>query len=298
MLHVWRVGLQFVINLAPSPPLFRTESEISQRGSAFRYIGGHGLWQVSIGVVLGRAFPTLSTASLSAPISHFTPYFFFLFLLHLQPSHPPYRKQTPSLLLVTMAFKTLDSAASGGETNGTNVTVPKGSGGATSAVLYRHLNHEFLELDRGEGSYLVMADGQKILDASGGAAVGCIGWGNKRVAEAVMKQVLKVPYCPTIFYTTSVCEELCKLLVDSTGGHMARAYIVNSGWCQMKVVSGVAGADTRNTRIRSDGSGCKTCEAVLLREEYPRAAEGSLYLATAVLSRYHPRSVGDGWSRI
>ncbi|KAK0636885.1 pyridoxal phosphate-dependent transferase [Bombardia bombarda] len=98
-----------------------------------------------------------------------------------------------------------------------------------SAVFHRHLDHEFLSLARGDGNHLILENGQKILDASGGAAVGCIGWGNKRVAQAVMNQILDIPYCATVFYTTKVQEDLCRDLVDSTGGKMSRAYIVNSG---------------------------------------------------------------------
>lgn len=98
-----------------------------------------------------------------------------------------------------------------------------------SAVLHRHLACEFLPLERGQGNHLVLADGREIFDGSGGAAVGCLGWGNERVAQAVMRQMLAIPYCSTIFYTTSVQEQLCRYLVDSTNGHMGRAYIVNSG---------------------------------------------------------------------
>ncbi|KAK0645574.1 exocyst complex protein exo70 [Cercophora newfieldiana] len=100
---------------------------------------------------------------------------------------------------------------------------------ADSAVLHRHLDASFLSLAKGEGSYLVLEDGRKIFDGSGGAAVGCIGWGNQRVAEAVTRQILDVPYCPTIFYTTKAQEDLCRTLVETSNGHMARAYIVNSG---------------------------------------------------------------------
>jgi adenosylmethionine-8-amino-7-oxononanoate aminotransferase len=98
-----------------------------------------------------------------------------------------------------------------------------------SAVLYRDLALEFLPLARAEGNYIILENGRKIFDALGGAAVGCIGWGNKRVAQAIMDQILKVPYCETIFYTTQVQERLCWSLVNSTNGHMARAFIVNSG---------------------------------------------------------------------
>jgi len=103
----------------------------------------------------------------------------------------------------------------------------------TSAVLHRDLSCDFLPLAEGEGNHLVLEDGRRIFDGSGGAAVGCIGWGNERVARAVSKQIMAIPYCSTIFYTTKAQEELCRYLVDSTQGHMGRAYIVNSGQCGM-----------------------------------------------------------------
>jgi adenosylmethionine-8-amino-7-oxononanoate aminotransferase len=98
-----------------------------------------------------------------------------------------------------------------------------------SAVLHRHLNHRFLPLERTVGNYLYTEHGHKIFDGSGGPSVACLGWGNDRVVDAITKQLRSAPYCATIFYTTRVAEELGRFLVDSTHGHMARAYIVNSG---------------------------------------------------------------------
>ncbi|KAH9897265.1 exocyst complex protein exo70 [Xylariomycetidae sp. FL2044] len=98
-----------------------------------------------------------------------------------------------------------------------------------SSVLHRSLYHKFPRLQRGEGIYLLLDDGRKITDASGGAAVACIGHGDVRVQEKIAEQLTKVAYCSTIFYTTDVCEQLCQVLVDSTKGEMKRAYIVNSG---------------------------------------------------------------------
>ena len=121
-----------------------------------------------------------------------------------------------------MVLVKLDSTTEAGSANG--VTMAK-----MSAVLHRNLALEFLPLARSDGNYLILESGRKIFDASGGAAVGCIGWGNERVAQAVAKQVREAPYCATIFYTTRVQEELCRDLVNSTNGSMSRAYIVNSG---------------------------------------------------------------------
>ncbi|KAI1503077.1 exocyst complex protein exo70 [Biscogniauxia marginata] len=98
-----------------------------------------------------------------------------------------------------------------------------------SAVLHRSLRRKFPHIESGSGNYLLLEDGRRIFDASGGAAVACIGHGNTKVHEAIYKQLRKVSYCSTIFYSTDVYEQLCKELVDSTHHTMKRAYIVGSG---------------------------------------------------------------------
>ncbi|KAK8042601.1 Exo70 exocyst complex subunit [Apiospora phragmitis] len=98
-----------------------------------------------------------------------------------------------------------------------------------SAVLYRDLNAQFLSLARGRGLFLELKNGVSVIDASGGAAVACIGHGDERVRDAIVEQLNKVAYCSTLFYTADVCEKLCQELVGSTNGHMSRAYIVSSG---------------------------------------------------------------------
>lgn len=54
-------------------------------------------------------------------------------------------------------------------------SVQKSNNVPKSAVLHRHLHHDFLELARGEGHYLILNDGRRLFDASGGAAVACVG---------------------------------------------------------------------------------------------------------------------------
>lgn len=53
--------------------------------------------------------------------------------------------------------------------------------------------------------------------------------GNTKVNQAMIEQVCKASYCASTFFTTPVVEEAAKIMVDSTDGHMSRAYIVNSG---------------------------------------------------------------------
>lgn len=49
----------------------------------------------------------------------------------------------------------------------------------------------------------------------------------------MIEQISKLSYCASTFMTTPIVEEAGRLLVDTTGGHMSRAYIVGSGRCSM-----------------------------------------------------------------
>ena len=79
------------------------------------------------------------------------------------------------------------------------------------------------------GLYLTLSDGRKVIDATGGAAVSCIGHGDERVAKAIAAQVTRIDYIHSMFFSCSPTEELARALIDSTGGKMARAFIINSG---------------------------------------------------------------------
>ena len=130
-----------------------------------------------------------------------------------------------------------------------------------SAVLHRDLHHEFMELASTDGIYLTTTDGRKIIDASGGPAVAAIGWGNKRVVEAVVRQMNIAAYSSTMLYTTRVSEELCRFLVDSTNGHMTRAYIVNSG-------SSLCSGGSHSTDTRRIGSEAMEAAVKLARQYF------------------------------
>ncbi|OQE23047.1 hypothetical protein PENSTE_c009G00205 [Penicillium steckii] len=98
-----------------------------------------------------------------------------------------------------------------------------------SAVLYHQLRQKPLNIVGGKGSYLITDDGLEILDATCGAAVSCLGHSDARVHEAIMEQLQKIPYVYSLYFTNSAAEGLSKILVDSTGGKMSRAFIVSSG---------------------------------------------------------------------
>jgi 4-aminobutyrate aminotransferase-like enzyme len=58
-----------------------------------------------------------------------------------------------------------------------------------SQVFHRHCHKPLPVAVRGEGAYLFDKSGKAYLDASGGAAVSCVGHSNPRVRAAIHQQV-------------------------------------------------------------------------------------------------------------
>lgn len=131
-----------------------------------------------------------------------------------------------SLLLVPYLF-TLVSASSANYVSQSRL-------GHVTDVLKTHLftraaNNPPLLAVGGSGNEYVLGDGTHIFDASGGAAVSCIGRYHKRVADAWVKQYQKgIGYLPASLYA-QVCSDLATFLVDSTGGKMVHAEFYGSG---------------------------------------------------------------------
>jgi adenosylmethionine-8-amino-7-oxononanoate aminotransferase len=82
---------------------------------------------------------------------------------------------------------------------------------------------------RGEGIWLHTADGRRIIDGSGGAAVACIGHGNARVAEAIAAQAARMAYAHTGFFTSEPAEDLAHTLLDGEPGGLSHAWFCSSG---------------------------------------------------------------------
>ena len=94
-------------------------------------------------------------------------------------------------------------------------------------ILHRSTRETFETALSGEGSWLTLKAGGRVLDAAGGAAVTCIGHGNRRVASALAEQATRLTYVHTAFFTSEPAEALADLLTDD--GHFARAFLVSSG---------------------------------------------------------------------
>ena len=82
---------------------------------------------------------------------------------------------------------------------------------------------------RGEGIYLHTAGGAAIIDASGGAAVACLGHGNRRIAEAIGRQAATMAYAHTGTFSNQPAEDLADIILDGAPGGLTRAWFCSSG---------------------------------------------------------------------
>jgi len=82
---------------------------------------------------------------------------------------------------------------------------------------------------RGQGIWIEDAAGKRYLDASGGAAVSCLGHGHPDVLAAMHRQIDQLAYAHTSFFTTEVAEALADQLVRTAPAGMSHAYFVSGG---------------------------------------------------------------------
>ena len=81
----------------------------------------------------------------------------------------------------------------------------------------------------GRGITIVDAAGREYLDASGGAAVSCLGHGHPDVIRAMHAQIDRIAYAHTSFFTTEVAEALADHLLEHAPRGMSQVYLVCGG---------------------------------------------------------------------
>lgn len=100
---------------------------------------------------------------------------------------------------------------------------------AMTHILHRSLHRTLPVAVGGQGTVLRDADGKSYLDASGGAAVSCLGHNHPDVRAAMHEQIDRLAYAHTSFFTTEVAEALADTLVESAPEGMRHAYFVSGG---------------------------------------------------------------------
>jgi adenosylmethionine-8-amino-7-oxononanoate aminotransferase len=82
---------------------------------------------------------------------------------------------------------------------------------------------------RGEGVYILDEAGRRYLDASGGAAVSCLGHSHGKIVEAIQRQAATLPFAHTGFFTNQPMEELADVLIADAPAGLDKVYFVSGG---------------------------------------------------------------------
>ncbi len=96
-------------------------------------------------------------------------------------------------------------------------------------ILHRTIGADLPIAAGGRGIELIDSTGKRYIDASGGAAVSCLGHGHPAVLEALHKQLDRLAYAHTSFFTTEVAERLADRLVADAPAGISHAYMVSGG---------------------------------------------------------------------
>ncbi|WP_417691446.1 aspartate aminotransferase family protein [Roseibium sp.] len=96
-------------------------------------------------------------------------------------------------------------------------------------LLHRSINTQLPVAVGGKGAYVMDQSGKAYLDASGGAAVSCLGHGHPDVLSALHAQLDKLAYAHTGFFTTDVAEELADRLIADAPAGLDHVYLVSGG---------------------------------------------------------------------
>lgn len=96
-------------------------------------------------------------------------------------------------------------------------------------VFHRNPRQTLAVAVAGKGIELIDSNGKHYIDASGGAAVSCLGHGHPRVIEAIKQQADSLAYAHTSFFTTEVSEELARTLAQAAPGDLNHVYFVSGG---------------------------------------------------------------------
>ena len=99
----------------------------------------------------------------------------------------------------------------------------------TSHIFPRHTKSSLPIAVKGEGSYIFDDSGKSYLDASGGAAVSCLGHAHPTVIKALHRQLDELTYAHTSFFTSEQAEKLADRLCLKAPKGIDRVYLVSGG---------------------------------------------------------------------
>jgi adenosylmethionine-8-amino-7-oxononanoate aminotransferase len=96
-------------------------------------------------------------------------------------------------------------------------------------LLHRQIHGALPIAVGGSGVELIDSTGKRYIDASGGAAVSCLGHGHPEVRAAMHRQADQLAYAHTGFFTTEVAEALAERLIADAPPGISHTYLVSGG---------------------------------------------------------------------
>ena len=96
-------------------------------------------------------------------------------------------------------------------------------------ILHRQISHSYPVAATARGVIIHDSAGKEYIDASGGAAVSCLGHSHPDVLAAMHKQLDQLAYAHTSFFTSQVAEELADDLIAHAPEGISRVFYVSGG---------------------------------------------------------------------
>ncbi|MFU2325765.1 aspartate aminotransferase family protein [Pseudomonas sp. NFX98] len=98
-----------------------------------------------------------------------------------------------------------------------------------SHIFHRNPGQNLPVAVRGEGCYLIDANGRRYFDGSGGAAVSCLGHSHPTVIRAMKQQMEALEYAHTSFFSSEPAEQLASLLAEHSPSTLGNVYFLSGG---------------------------------------------------------------------
>src|SRR5690606_12047429 len=108
-------------------------------------------------------------------------------------------------------------------------TTPAATAPARSNVFHRQPRQALPFAVGGEGIHVIDHTGKRYIDASGGAAVSCLGHGHPAINQAIKDQLDELAYAHSSFFTTHAAEDLATFLAQRSPGDLDHVYFVSGG---------------------------------------------------------------------
>ena len=96
-------------------------------------------------------------------------------------------------------------------------------------ILHRQITPQLPVVVGGRGVELQDASGRIYIDASGGAAVSCLGHSHPDVIAALHAQLDQIAYAHTSFFTSEAAERLADRLIADAPGNLDHVYLISGG---------------------------------------------------------------------